>query len=201
MSTDFPRTIQSVQALLTGLFQGAVDNSVPSVEIDVRKTNSFLIPDPQPRQSKAQLILERHLSQRPHLLEKERELQELAQKATLALEDHLGEGALGVSYGIGEEKSQDNDAEKKKQPLAWAKLSEILTCLQSRDLLPPTLSKDDVDKVNKHVAWRWFENLSHPVLAKSAMWKFANKLVQDMEHKVYVSQVLAADVAAMRGWV
>ena len=60
----------------------------------------------------------------------------------------------------------------------------ILTCLQSRDLLPPTLSKDDVDKVNKHVAWRWFENLSHPVLAKSAMWKFANKLVQDMEHKV-----------------
>lgn len=184
MSTDFPRTIQSVQALLTGLFQGAVDNSVPSIEIDVRNTNSYLIPDPQPRQSPQQLILERHLAQRPHLLEKERELKELAQKATLALEDHLGEGALGVSYGIGEEKSQDNDAEKEKLPLAWAKLSEILTCLQSRDLLPPTLSKDDVDKVNKHVAWRWFENLSHPVLAKSAMWKFANKLVQDMEHKV-----------------
>jgi len=93
---------------------------------------------------------------------------------------------MGVSFGIGEEKSQDNDVDamKTKKPLAWAQLSEILTCLHSRDLLPPTISKDDVEEVNKHVAWRWFENLSHPVLAKSAMWKFAKKLVGDMEHKV-----------------
>eukprot|EP00985_Skeletonema_marinoi_P007075 scaffold3106_cov81-Skeletonema_marinoi.AAC.3 len=187
MSTDFPRTIQSVQALLTGLFEGA-QLDAPAIEIDVRRTNSYLIPDPQPRQSPTQLVLESHLAKRPHLVEKEKELNELAHKVTDALQDHLGEGAMGVSFGIGEEKSQDDDdidgTKIKKKPLAWAKLAEILTCLHSRDLLPPTLSKEDVEQVNKHVAWRWFENLSHPVLAKSAMWKFANKMVEDMEHKV-----------------
>ena len=185
MSTDFPRTIQSVQALLTGLFEGA-QLDAPAIEIDVRRTNEYLIPDPQPRQFPTQLVLESHLAKRPHLVEKEKELTELAHKVTDALQDQLGEGAKGVSFGIGEEKSQDNDVDamKTKKPLAWAQLSEILTCLHSRDLLPPTISKDDVEEVNKHVAWRWFENLSHPVLAKSAMWKFANKLVGDMEHKV-----------------
>jgi len=188
MSTDFPRTIQSVQALLTGLFEGAQYTDTPAIEIDVRNTNSYLIPDPQPRQSPTQLVLESHLAKRPHLVAKEKELKELAHKVTDALQDHLGEGALSVSYGIGEEQSHDNDdvdaQTNKKVPLAWAKLAEILTCLHSRDLLPPTLSKDDVEEVNKHVAWRWFENLSHPVLAKSAMWTFANKLVEDMEQKV-----------------
>ena len=188
MSTDFPRTIQSVQSLLTGLFEGAQYNDTPAIEIDVRRTNSYLIPDPQPRQHQVQLILESHLSKRPHLVEKEKELNELAHRVTDALHDRLGEGAMGVSFGIGEEKSENDEKNKKKQPLAWAQLAEILICLQSRDLLPPTISKDDVEEVNKHVAWRWFENLSHPVLAKSAMWKFANKLVDDMEHKVECSQ-------------
>mmetsp|Transcript_25932 Transcript_25932/g.40707 ORF Transcript_25932/g.40707 Transcript_25932/m.40707 type:complete len:464 (-) Transcript_25932:113-1504(-) len=187
MSTDFHRTIQSVQALLTGLFEGAQLEG-PAIEIDVRRTNSYLIPDPQPRQFPKQLVLESHLAKRPHLVEKEKELNELAHRVTDALQEHLGEGAMGVSFGIGEEKSQDTDdvnaKKKRKRPLAWAQLAEILICLHSRDLLPPTLSKQDVDEVNKHVAWRWFENLSHPVLAKSAMWKFANKLVEDMEQKV-----------------
>mmetsp|Transcript_16742 Transcript_16742/g.23656 ORF Transcript_16742/g.23656 Transcript_16742/m.23656 type:complete len:457 (+) Transcript_16742:103-1473(+) len=186
MSTDFPRTIQSVQALLTGLFEGAQleNDGLPAIEIDVRRTNSYLIPDPQPRQYPTQLVLESHLAKRPHLVEKEKELNELAHRVTDALQEHLGDGAMGVSFGIGEEKSQDDVKKKQKRPLAWAQLAEILICLHSRDLLPPTLSKEDVEEVNKHVAWRWFENLSHPVLAKSAMWKFANKLVEDMEQKV-----------------
>lgn len=186
MSTDFPRTIQSVQALLTGLFEGAQleNDGLPAIEIDVRRTNSYLIPDPQPRQFPTQLVLESHLAKRPHLVEKEKELNELAHRVTDALQEHLGEGAMGVSFGIGEEKSQDDAKKAKKRPLAWAQLAEILICLHSRDLLPPTLSKEDVEEVNKHVAWRWFENLSHPVLAKSAMWKFADKLVKDMEQKV-----------------
>lgn len=202
MSTDFPRTIQSVQALLTGLFEGAQLDNEPAIEIDVRRTNAYLIPDPQPRQFPTQLVLESHLAKRPHLVEKEKELTELAHKVTDALQDQLGQGAMGVSFGIGEEKSQDNndnevDARKKKRkPLAWAQLSEILTCLHSRDLLPPTISKDDVEEVNRHVAWRWFENLSHPVLAKSAMWKFANKLVGDMEHKVACLQRGGEECAA-----
>ncbi|KAL7529578.1 hypothetical protein ACHAXR_006343 [Thalassiosira sp. AJA248-18] len=180
MSTDFPRTVQSVQALLTGLFPDAVNNDAP-IEIDLRHTNTYFIPDPQPRQSPKQLSLESHLSKRPHLLEEEDKLRGLAYRVTDALEGHLGEGAKGVSFGIGEEKADDEVSSR--QPLAWAQLAEILVCLQSRELLPPTLSDDDVEAVSSHVAWRWFENLRHPVLAKSAMWKFARRLVDNMERK------------------
>lgn len=48
----------------------------------------------------------------------------------------------------------------------------------------PTLSEDDVQAVSDHVAWRWFENLRHPVLAKAAMWRFASRLVDSMQRKV-----------------
>eukprot|EP00579_Thalassiosira_antarctica_P008435 CAMPEP_0201898842 /NCGR_PEP_ID=MMETSP0902-20130614/49286_1 /ASSEMBLY_ACC=CAM_ASM_000551 /TAXON_ID=420261 /ORGANISM="Thalassiosira antarctica, Strain CCMP982" /LENGTH=473 /DNA_ID=CAMNT_0048432097 /DNA_START=36 /DNA_END=1457 /DNA_ORIENTATION=+ len=178
MSTDFPRTVQSVQALLTGMFPDA--NNSP-IEIDLQHTNTYFIPDPQPRQYKQQLALESYLSKRPHLAEREGKLRELAHRVTDALEGHLGEGAKGVSFGIGEEK--DASQAKTRQPLAWAQLSEILVCLHSRELLPPTLSEEDVQAVSNHVAWRWFENLGHPVLAKTAMWKFASRLVENMQRK------------------
>jgi len=184
MSTDFPRTVQSVQALLTGLFPDLNDDA--PIEIDLQHTNAYFIPDPQPRQFAKQLSLESHLSKRPHLLEKEEKLKELAHRVTDALEDHLGDGAKGVSFGIGEEKDAVGSQEVSRQPLAWAQLAEILVCLQSRELLPSTLSEEDVQAVSKHVAWRWFENLRHPVLAKSAMWKFADRLVNNMQHRVEV---------------
>lgn len=176
MSTDFPRTIQSVQALLTGLLP-EVNNS--PIEIDLQHTNTYFIPDPQPRQSKEQLRLESYLSKRPHLLEKEEKMKELAHRVTDELEGNLGEGAKGVSFGIGEEKNTSQGG-----PLAWAQLAEILVCLHSRELLPPTLSEEDLQAVSNHVAWRWFENLRQPVLAKSAMWKFASRLVDNMQSKV-----------------
>eukprot|EP00580_Thalassiosira_gravida_P018585 CAMPEP_0201661860 /NCGR_PEP_ID=MMETSP0494-20130426/4104_1 /ASSEMBLY_ACC=CAM_ASM_000839 /TAXON_ID=420259 /ORGANISM="Thalassiosira gravida, Strain GMp14c1" /LENGTH=481 /DNA_ID=CAMNT_0048140081 /DNA_START=87 /DNA_END=1532 /DNA_ORIENTATION=+ len=181
MSTDFPRTVQSVQAVLTGLFPDAANLENAPIEIDLQQTNSYFIPDPQPRQYKHQLALERHLSNRPHLRKKEVKLQELAHRVTDALEGHLGEGAKGVSFGIGEEK--DASLANKRQPLAWAQLAEILVCLHSRELLPSALSEEDVQAVSDHVAWRWFENLRHPVLAKSAMWKFASRLVENMQRK------------------
>lgn len=181
MSTDFPRTIQSVQALLTGLFPD-VDYANAPIEIDLQHTNTYFIPDPQPRQSTEQLSLERHLSRRPHLLEREEKMKGLAHRVTYALEGDLGEGAKGVSFGIGEEidASQGSNI---RQSLAWAQLAELLVCLNSRELLPPVLRKEDVHAVSDHVAWRWFENLRHPVLAKSAMWKFASRLVDTMERK------------------
>jgi hypothetical protein len=210
MSTDFPRTIQSAQALLAGLFPDRAtgggdgdgeggDRAAPIV-IDVRNTNAYFIPDPQPRQHAAQLALERHLSERPHLLEREGRLGDLARRVVDALEGHLGEGAGGVSFGIGEEKHGD-DAEEEEEAaaaagedddavlrrprprLAWAQLCEVLVCLSSRGLLPPALTEEDVAVVSDHVAWRWFENLGHPVLAKSAMWKFASGLVEEMSRK------------------
>ena len=113
-------------------------------------------------------------------MEKEEELKHLAHRVTNELEEHLGEGAEGVSFGIGEEKGDTEE----KQPLSWAQLAELLVCLQSRDLLPSSLSKEDVKTVTNHVAWRWFENLRHPVLAKAAMWRFADRLVDSLERKV-----------------
>jgi len=183
MSTDFPRTIQSVQALLTGLFP---DLAEAPIEIDVRNTNTYLIPDPQPRQSPQQVVLERNLSKRPHLLEREGELQELAIRITNALDEHLDDAAKGVSFGIGEEKDDEQTQHNATKPLPWIQLAEVLTCLHSRDMLPPSLSKVDVEAVSNHVAWRWFENLRHPVLAKAAMWKFADTILDKMKKKVNV---------------
>lgn len=200
-STDFPRTIQSVQAVLTGLFPDNGNNrnnnhnnenepSRPPITIDLQHTNTYFIPDPQPRQHVQQLELESHLSKRPHLMERDEELQHLAQRISEALDEHLGEGAHGVSFGIGEEKKKEEEEmgmgsrNQPSQPLAWAQLCEILVCLHSHALLPESLSHEDVEAVSSHVAWRWFENLSHPVLAKSSMWKFASSIVETMQRKV-----------------
>ena len=174
MSTDFPRTIQSVQALLTGMFPETDDDA--QIDIDVRGTNDFFIPDPQPRQSKTQLVLESHLGRQQHLLEKENEMKALACRLTSSLDEYLGDGARGVSFGIGEEKGDDDILQA---PLSWAQLSEILVCLHSRDLLPETVTREDVETVSKHVAWKWMESLKHPVLSKAAMWKFATRLLDD----------------------
>ena len=190
-STDFPRTIQSVQAVLTGLFPNNNGNnhnnpnnsdsnvndepSTPPITIDLQHTNTYFIPDPQPRQHVEQLDLESLLSKRPHLMERDKELQHLAQRISEALDEHLGEGAHGVSFGIGEEKrkeegmgSRNNQPpqQRKSPPLAWAQLCEILVCLHSHALLPESLSYQDVEAVSSHVAWRWFENLRHPVLSQ-----------------------------------
>ncbi|KAL7434393.1 hypothetical protein ACHAXH_005152, partial [Discostella pseudostelligera] len=207
MSTDFPRTIQSVQAVLTGLFpeNGNKKNEIQNIEedeaqqpitIDLQHTNSYFIPDPQPRQYMDQLELESHLSKRPHLIERDEELQHLAQRISEALDEHLGEGAHGVSFGIGEEKSDQalqQQNQQQRKPLAWAQLCEILVCLQSHALLPPTLSHEDVEAVSSHVAWRWFENLRHPVLAKSSMWKFASSIVDTMQRKIQHDATLSTD--------
>lgn len=205
MSTDFPRTIQSVQAVLTGLFpangnrnddDSRIEADVLSpIAIDLQHTNTYFIPDPQPRQFEEQLALESLLSKRKHLIDRDEELHHIAHRISEALAEHLGEGAHDVSFGIGEEKkdlsaSHESSAEEQQQsrrpppPLAWAQLCEILLCLHSHSLLPPSVSHEDVKTISSHVAWRWFENLSHPVLAKSSMWKFASSLVDTMQRKV-----------------
>ena len=210
-STDFPRTIQSVQAMLTGLFDNDHhDNKQEQmmIEIDLRDTNTYLIPDPQPRQHSLQLGLEKHLADRSHLREREIGLQDLARRVTDELEGYLGEGADGISFGIGEEKEdtttniaativvgQQQQRPRRRPPLAWAQMCEILVCLHSRSLLPSTLSKEDVTTVSNHVAWRWFENLGHPILAKAAMSKFANELIDDMRRRVNEDKEVGGIVA------
>ena len=57
-STNFPRTITSVQALLTGLFP---EPPAEPIAIDASYTN-IMIPDPQPRNSVEQAELEKRLA-------------------------------------------------------------------------------------------------------------------------------------------
>ncbi|KAL3827500.1 hypothetical protein ACHAXA_003769 [Cyclostephanos tholiformis] len=250
MSTDFPRTIQSVQALLVGLFPDLLATpssdhredddddeilgrtSASIIEIDVSHTNGYFIPDPQPRQHDAQLDLERHLSLRSHLMEREWKLRDYACRITDALGEHMGEGAWDVSFGIGQEeeeeegggsgdKGEENDDDDddvvvvagggnagssgivdgvvRRRPLAWAQMCEVLVCLSSRGMLPDSLSEEDVAIVSDHVAWRWFENLGHPVLAKSAMFKFANCLVESMRRKANEVDVIVGVGDRSRG--
>ena len=116
-STDFPRTIQSVQALLMGLFPLGYDGHI---EIDVSHTD-IMIPDPQPRLSNEQVELERTLSQRGYLLEKDKELETLANKITKELHDIVDlDNAQSANFGIGEE-----GGHKRARALSFSQLSEI----------------------------------------------------------------------------
>ena len=171
ISTDFPRTIQSAQGVLVGLFPNNV-----IIDIDARRT-SDLIPDPQPRRSKEQEELELVLAARPHLQEREEEMKDLAMRTTRALLPLLGEGAFDVSFGVGEEKKIAHH-----HHLAWTQLSEITKCLQVRDLLPTTISKDDQETISSYAAWKWMENLRHPRLAHLAMSPMVTCILQSMKN-------------------
>jgi acid phosphatase len=170
MSTDFPRTIQSVQALLMGLFPLGYDGEI---EIDAMHTD-ILIPDPQPRLSQEQAELERELSQRQHLIEREEELRMLSDKITSELHDLIDwENASSGNWGIGEEGNG-----KKEKSLTFSQLSEVMTCLRVRDKLPETISNEDYTIISSHSAWKWFENLRNENLAKLAMKPFMNFIME-----------------------
>jgi hypothetical protein len=174
LSTNFPRTIQSVQGVLVGLFPDGTEGS--TIDIDARHTN-ILIPDPQPRQTPEQEALEAELALQPHLKLKEQEMLPLAIRVTAALRDSLGEEAFGVAFGVGEEDKSDNPEER---PLAWGQLAEITKCLQVRNRLPPTVSAKDQETISKHTAWRWFESLRHPRLAFLAMNRMTSRMIDAM---------------------
>lgn len=173
-STDFPRTLQSVQALLVGLFPDGLPHGT-KIEIDARHTD-ILIPDPQPRLSVEQAELERKLSQRQHLLEREAELKTLSQKISQEIRPFVGEDASSVSFGIGEE----GDHKLKERPLSWSQLSEIMTCLKVRGLLPDSITTEEYEMATSHSAWKWFENLRYNQLAYLAMKPFMNFIMDTL---------------------
>lgn len=166
-STDFSRTIQSVQGLLVGFFP---DGNPAPVPIDVRHT-VLMIPDPHPRRFKEQELLETTLVKRPHVLQRESDMLPLAVKATTALHDMLGEGAHEVSFGV----VQDSNMSIEIEPLQWNQLAEITVCLDSRDMLPTPLTSTDKEDIAHHTAWRWFQTLSNPRLIYLAMHEFVSK--------------------------
>ena len=100
-STDFARSLQSVQASLIGLFPDPAEIADPIV-VDARHTQ-IMIPDPQPRQSEEQVQLEKELGVRQYLLDKEEEMRDLAVRTSEALKPLLGEGAFDINFGVGED--------------------------------------------------------------------------------------------------
>jgi len=182
ISTNFPRTVQSVQGLLVGLFPDGTDDH--HIDIDVRKTNE-MIPDPQPRRTQEQVDLEKLLAARPHLAKKEEEMRELAVRATNAIRHTLGDEYEKFIFGVGEESgdSSPGDNSHQTKPLPWSQLAEITTCLKARDMLPEEITDADQEAISSHAAWRWFQNLRHPRLARLAMYE----MVQDMVNGLHRS--------------
>jgi hypothetical protein len=183
LSTDFPRTIQSVQGLLIGLFPDGIPGNI---DIDCQHTN-WMIPDPQPRRSTEQEELEMKLVARPHFLEREVEMLPLALKCTEAVRDLLGDGAFAQTFGVGEDNNSssnnnNNKPEHHQRVLSWAQLSEITNCLKVRERLPPSITVEEQKAVMDHSAWRWFESLKDPRLIHLAMHKFASAIVHSMRH-------------------
>jgi Histidine phosphatase superfamily (branch 2) len=174
-STDFARTIQSVQGVLVGFFP---DGPSEPIDIDCRHTTSWMIPDPQPRRTKEQEALEVELATRPHILERETEMKPLAIRCTQSLLPLLGDDAFAVSYGVGEDNDTDSTAVR---TLSWAQLSEITKCLQVRNLLPESITIEDQEATSAYCAWKWFESLRHPRLAYLSMHHFTHTIVHGMK--------------------
>eukprot|EP00536_Pseudo-nitzschia_multiseries_P017318 jgi/Psemu1/224490/e_gw1.1487.38.1 len=177
-STDFARTIQSVQGLLVGFFPDEDETNI--ISIDCRDTTTWMIPDPQPRQTHEQTILERKLAEQPHVLEQEALLRPLAIRCTNALLPLLGDEAFGVSFGVDE---SDSEMDQTKRVLSWIQLCEITKCLQTRGMLPDSITEDDQEALARHTAWKWFQSLRTPRLAYIAMRGFTRTIVRTLQER------------------
>lgn len=175
VSTKFERTVQSAQAVFSGLFPTGTGDEV--IEIDTRHT-TLLLPDPQPRQTKEQELLEDKLSNRPHMLQREQELLPLAIRVTRALHPLLAADAREASFGAKQTRTISTESIE-IEPLAWNQLGEISKCLSCRGMLPDGLSQRDHEAVVQHAAWRWFETFRHPRLAYLSMRDMCSKMVDD----------------------
>eukprot|EP00586_Coscinodiscus_wailesii_P007434 CAMPEP_0172491680 /NCGR_PEP_ID=MMETSP1066-20121228/22548_1 /TAXON_ID=671091 /ORGANISM="Coscinodiscus wailesii, Strain CCMP2513" /LENGTH=382 /DNA_ID=CAMNT_0013260843 /DNA_START=317 /DNA_END=1465 /DNA_ORIENTATION=- len=175
-STDFPRTLQSVTGLLVGLFPDK-DPAAEKMTIDARHTD-IMIPDPQPRRTKEQEELEKELASAVTDTEREKNMRDLAVRVSEVLRRNvLGDGAEDVTFGVGEEKDGANNGVD--EPLPWAQLAEITKCLKVRGMLPPEITAEDQDLISSHAAWRWFETLRHPRLARLAMHGMVEKMIDN----------------------
>lgn len=140
-STDFSRTLQSVQAVLVGLLQDSRENEgnkgllrgigdgitnkspVPvsrpkqsdTIEIDARHT-AKMIPDPQPRRYVGQAELEHKLISSVMFANREEIMKPLAVRVTRALFDSglLGDAASKVSFGVGEDETASGGDNRNK---------------------------------------------------------------------------------------
>lgn len=176
-STDFPRTIQSVQGLLSGLFPDGMTATTATTIIDVRPSQ-WMIPDPIPRLSKEQEELEKVLAMTPAVRAREDELRPLALRVTQALHEYLADDAHDAAFGV----EHPGETSIEVQPLAWVQLAEITKCMAVRGILPPQITKQDQETIAAHAAWRWFQTLRHPRMAYLSMHRLVHKQVEYLEN-------------------
>jgi hypothetical protein len=134
-----------------------------------------MIPDPTPRLTTEQEVLEQELLQRPEFVQQDQQMLDLQIQTTQALRPLLAHDALDNMFGV--EGSSDN---KNNLLLSWNQLAEITNCLRVWNLLPSSISTQQVDTIIKHAAHRWFWSLRHPRLAYLAMNPFVQQQVQYM---------------------
>ncbi|GMH65216.1 hypothetical protein TrRE_jg4647 [Triparma retinervis] len=154
VSTDFQRTLESLLGVLAGFYGDGDGDGQPQVEVDATRT-SRLIPDPQPRLTEAQAELEGELVRTPDFKSWDSHREADRIRLSDSLSHLLSPSASSVSFGVGEEGSSTVG-------LQWAKLSEVLKCLETRGLLPPTVGPEDVSLASAHAAARWFKILESP---------------------------------------
>jgi hypothetical protein len=163
-STNFCRTIQSVQGLLVGLFP---DGCEESVSIDLRNACG-MIPDSMRLFMKTRVSSEGNDKSSPqhHILTNDEEMHLLGTNAAKALQEMLGEGIEKMpisSFYVDE----GNDV--KDNPVSWIQLAEITTCLSVRHLLPTGISLDDRHAISQHAAKWSFELLGYPEFKMNTM--------------------------------
>jgi hypothetical protein len=164
VSTDFDRTVQSVQGLLVGLFPEGCEESV---SIDLRN-GSWMMPDSFRLFTKTRVSFEekKTSSSQHNILTNDQEMHLLGTNAAKALQEMLGKGIEKMpinSFYVDE----GNDV--KDNPVSWIQLSEVTTCLSIRHMLPTGISLDDRHAITQHAAKWSFELLSHPKFEMNTM--------------------------------
>ena len=139
--------------------------------------------------------------------------------------------ALRVSFGVGEDGAAASSANKQQpkaevptdlgrqqppqppaatgaggetstKPLAWNQLAEILTCLEVRGKLPPSITESELRGVHEHNAWRWFALLSDRRLGPMAIGSLAKKLLMNASAAANSWKKKEEDGSSMSmGWV
>ena len=77
-------------------------------------------------------------------------------------------------------KPEEEGDQGRKRSLSFSQLSEVLTCLHVRELMPESISHDDYLAITSHSAWKWFENLRDEKLAKLAMKGFMDFIMETL---------------------
>jgi len=173
-STDFQRTIQSVQGFWMGFFHD--QEKAPPLFIDARNTN-WMIPDPQPRR-----FAEQHTLEQAWMANQPETNRDLAVRVTQALHPLLAEDAHEAAFGV----LPEEDDSFEVQPLGWNQLAEVTKCLQVRELLPTTLDPADVQAVSHQAASKWFQMLqTSPRLVHLAMGYMAQTQVEQFSKKLF----------------